>query len=72
MQTVLHDPKSALQKNVEEFNDILHFSKFHSLQQIKEVLTEHNIEIDDCVIQEINDAVFQNKKPNKNPTNIGY
>lgn len=42
MQTVLHVSKSAVQKIVEELNDILHFSKFHSLQRIKEVLSEHS------------------------------
>ncbi|KAG9277980.1 hypothetical protein AMEX_G5760 [Astyanax mexicanus] len=59
MQTVLHVSKSALQKIVEELNDILHFSKFNSLQKIKDVLGQHNIEIDDWVVQEINDAVFK-------------
>lgn len=59
MQSVLHVSKSALQKIVEEFNDILHFSKVHSLQKIKEVFTKHSIEIDDCVVKEINDSIFQ-------------
>lgn len=59
MQSVLHVSKSALQKIVEEFNDILHFSKYQSLQTIKEVLNKHSIELDDCVVQEINDAIFK-------------
>lgn len=59
MQTVLHVSKSATQKIVEEFNAILYFSKFHTLQNIREILTKHNIEIDDSVVQEITDAIFQ-------------
>ena len=59
MQTLLHVSKNAVQKIVEEFHDILQFSKFHSLQKIKEVLTKHNIEIDDSVAQEINEAIFK-------------
>lgn len=59
MQTVLHVSKSAVQKIIEELNDILHFSKFHSFQRIKEVLSEHSVKVDNRVIQEINDAVFK-------------
>ena len=55
----LHVSKSSKQKIVEELNDILHFSSSHSLRRIKEVLTEHGIEVDDRVVQEINDAAFK-------------
>ena len=53
-RTALHVSKSAIQKIVEEFHDILHFSKCNSLQRIKEVLSKHNIQLDDFVVHEIN------------------
>lgn len=59
MQTVLHISKSAVQKVVEEFHDILQLSKVYTQQSLKEVLTKHNIEVDDCAVQEINEAIFQ-------------
>ncbi|KAF3853305.1 hypothetical protein F7725_013993 [Dissostichus mawsoni] len=59
MQSVLHVSTSALQKIVDELNDILHFSKYQSFQTIKEVLTKHSIEVDDCVVQDINNAIFK-------------
>lgn len=59
MQTVLHVSKSALLTIVEELNDILYFTKCHSLQIIKEVLTKHDIQVDDCVVKEINDAIVK-------------
>ncbi|XP_041863678.1 uncharacterized protein LOC121653945 [Melanotaenia boesemani] len=58
MQTVLHVSKSAVQKIIEELNDILHFSKQHSHERVRQILTEHNIKVDDSVVQEVTDAVF--------------
>lgn len=59
MQTVLHISKSAIQKIVVEFHDNLHFSKFHSLKRIKEMLTKHNTVLDDSAVNEINEAIFK-------------
>lgn len=59
MQTLLHVSKSASQKIIEEFHDILTFSQIHSCQRLKEVLTQNNIEADDDVIKNINDALFK-------------
>ncbi|KAK0130960.1 hypothetical protein N1851_034359 [Merluccius polli] len=59
MQTELHVSRHAVQKIVEGFNDIFHFSKSHSQQGIKAVLAEHGIELDDGVLRKINDAVFE-------------
>lgn len=59
MQTLLHVSKSALQRIIEEISDILKFSQVHSFQRIKQVLAEQNIEADDDVIKNINDALFK-------------
>jgi len=59
MQTELHVSRQALQKIVEGFNYILHFSESHSQQGIKAVLAEHGTELDDSVLNKINDVVLE-------------
>ncbi|XP_036952445.1 uncharacterized protein LOC119018692 isoform X1 [Acanthopagrus latus] len=62
MQCVLHVPKHAIQAIIDEFSDILSFSKFHTTKILKDVLAKHNIEVEEDVIQEISSTVFE-----KNP-----
>ncbi|XP_071337763.1 uncharacterized protein [Trachinotus anak] len=62
MQCLLHVSKHAIQAIIEEFNDILSLSKFHTTEILKEVFAKHNIEVEEEIIQEISNSVFD-----KNP-----
>ncbi|KAK0137892.1 hypothetical protein N1851_025902 [Merluccius polli] len=59
MQTVLHISKQATQKILEELNDIVHYSRSHAEQNVREVLHKHNQEIDDNVVEEVTEAVLR-------------
>lgn len=55
-------PKHAIQTVIDEFNDILSLSKFHTTEILKEVFAKHNIEVEDEVIQDISKTLLE-----KNP-----
>lgn len=59
MQTVLHISRQATQRIIEELNDLVHFSKAHALQNVKEVLNKYNQDINDNVVEEVTEAVLR-------------
>lgn len=62
MQCLLHVPKHVIQTIIDEFNDILSLSKFHTTEILKEVFAKHNIEVEEEFIQEISNTILE-----KNP-----
>ena len=59
MQTVLHISRHATQTIIEKLNDIYHLSRLHAHQNVREVLSTHNLEVDDTVVQEVIEAVLR-------------
>ena len=59
MQTVLHVSRSATQKIVEHLHNLLSFSNTQTFNSVKEILSKHKIEVNDCVLQEISSAIAQ-------------
>lgn len=59
MQTAQNDSRSAIQKIVEEFHDILIYSKFLAFQLVAEVLAKHKISTGNTLVQEIFDSIFR-------------
>ncbi|XP_034051009.1 uncharacterized protein LOC117531911 isoform X2 [Thalassophryne amazonica] len=59
MQTVLHVSRAATQKIVEDLRNLLSFSNIHTLRSVKEILSKHETEVNDCVLQEISNAIVQ-------------
>lgn len=57
MQTVLHVSRSATQKIVENLQNLLSFSNIQTFNSVKEILSKHKIEVNDCVLQEISSAI---------------
>ena len=58
MQCLLHVSKHAIQGIIEECNDILSLSKFHTTEILKEIFAKHDIEVKEEIIQEISNSVF--------------
>ncbi|KAL3999898.1 somatostatin receptor 2 [Sarotherodon galilaeus] len=59
METVLHVSRAATQKIVEDFHNLLSFSNIRTLTSVKEILSKHEIEVNDCVLQDISNALVQ-------------
>ena len=55
----MHVSRSATQKIVEQLHNLLSFSNTQTFNSVKEILSKHKIEINDCVLQEISSAIAQ-------------
>lgn len=59
LQTMLHVSRAATQKIVEDLRNLFSFSNIHTLTSVKEILSKHEIEVNDSVLQEISNAIVQ-------------
>lgn len=57
MQCLVHVSKHAIQAIIDEFNDILSLSRFHTAEILREVFAKHNIEVAEEVTREISHSV---------------